>query len=343
MYIISELDSRKINYLKGIAILAVMVGHFINRYLRDDWFAYAPRFANHFVILFFIIAGHVTYVSLSKRLQHVNTSSAWLTIYATFYKKKFWRLFPLYWIALILAVLYIDTVPTLPIIFMLDSSKGFWFLVALLHCYLFAPILFIAVKRISKYAIYILIPVAVLGLHYVYAQYSGVIIQLPLVDGLLHPPQYRGVFFGYLIPFGLGMSVPVMLQRRKGYKQVSQWVYYIPFFLFIALTNVLNDGTLSGQLINVILLVISPLLYVGYLMTDKVKMPFVTYISQLGAYSYSLFLFHTFHQLFLSNIGLMDIHYTFSIIVFIATFPLFFYLVRLFEDTYHKVVSTYIA
>ena len=62
--VISKSTSNAINYLKGIAIVLVLVGHYINRFIGGDYWGYA----NGMMAFFFLISGYLTFFSIKERI-----------------------------------------------------------------------------------------------------------------------------------------------------------------------------------------------------------------------------------------------------------------------------------
>ena len=84
------------NTLKGIAITAVLINHYLNRNLSGDYFGFATQWLS----LFFMLSGYGIYLSLEK----FSIENGKLTIknILSFYFLRIVRIFPLFIMAYIL-------------------------------------------------------------------------------------------------------------------------------------------------------------------------------------------------------------------------------------------------
>ena len=133
---LQELSGReKTSILKAVAILALLVNHYLNAHVAPGYAGYA----NGVIGLFFVLSGYGLSFSLSKMDLHDKGQLK------AFYLKRLLRIYPLYWLALLFAALFnqkfysIATITAFP----LHKASGiYWFISSLLQCYLLAPLLY---------------------------------------------------------------------------------------------------------------------------------------------------------------------------------------------------------
>ena len=119
------------NFLKGIAISSVLINHYILKYTTINQIGYA----NGIIGIFFILSGFGLYLSLEKRNKQDKLIS---NIIGRFYLDRFTRIFPLFYIALILGMFFFNiSFKITPLSLLgLEWSGKYWFIVAIIHCYL---------------------------------------------------------------------------------------------------------------------------------------------------------------------------------------------------------------
>ena len=115
------------NYIKGIAILAVLINHYLNKYTSIN----SMDYASSILCFFFILGGYGLFYSLEKRFKNSEKDYSFKKI-GSFYLDRFLRIIPLYILAIILISL-LSLFEDPKIIFPI-----YWFINAILICYLFS-------------------------------------------------------------------------------------------------------------------------------------------------------------------------------------------------------------
>ncbi len=186
------------NSLKGIAICAVLINHFLNLNVTGDYL----WFASLIVGLFFIVSGY----GISASLERSHTAGSFQASgLADFYFSRLIRIYPLF-IAAYLIQCHVFAEPVVSwTVFALHGLGHFWFIPAIIQCYLLAPLLFLLGKRyrlLSLTAIVFGFLAANLLLH-------GDMLPAAVGNSLRFVHLYwRDVYFLYLLLFALAMYLP---------------------------------------------------------------------------------------------------------------------------------------
>jgi peptidoglycan/LPS O-acetylase OafA/YrhL len=115
------------NTLKGIAISAVIINHYINRHCSFD----AIGFGNLFIALFYMAGGYGLHHSLTKTFSYGTTISKKAVF--LFYRDRAIRIFPLFRIALLVSKTY-----SLKAFLGLCAPGIFWFIPTPWHLFSFS-------------------------------------------------------------------------------------------------------------------------------------------------------------------------------------------------------------
>lgn len=152
------METKKITTaLRGLAILSVILGHYAQYFATnhyDDWFR---GYAYGIVGVFFVLAGYGSFFSLKRRLDIKERKFKQVLIY---WGQRALRIYPLYWFALIITPLYLHEYF---LIYKVDiysfgiflglpfvNSPGiFWFVPAILQCYLLAPLFYFLLNKMK--------------------------------------------------------------------------------------------------------------------------------------------------------------------------------------------------
>ncbi len=125
-------------YLKGLAILAVFVNHFMNGFVTDSVVGYA----NGFIAVFFLLSGYGIYLSLERMSS--NKDRNLLVRFAT---RRLVRIYPLFWVWCILHGFTNGWLGFFALDFYEPRSP--WFIPAIVQCYIAAPFVFLVITRIG--------------------------------------------------------------------------------------------------------------------------------------------------------------------------------------------------
>ena len=272
---------RSIYFLRGVAILAVVVNHYLNAYVTDQF----ANYANGFVSLFFVLSGYGIYQSLSKSGQ--NTGLSLQSLYS-FFVKRFIRIYPLYWIAVaadtFLTPRYLGMRTYLAIPFIPAGFK-YWFIGDILQCYVLAPIIFLVIIRVPIRSMIFhvaLILTATSVLFYL----SG----LPYSNSCY---VYRYVFFGHLYLFALGMMIPYLISHFAEYFR-NRRILLIVLGLFLLSVHFTRGESMifsnSHLFLAWVLVLSAPLVCAGFLFVP-LKTRLFDFFIFAGKISFSLYLF----------------------------------------------------
>jgi peptidoglycan/LPS O-acetylase OafA/YrhL len=179
--------------LRGIAILIVLLSHFLTNFIvSHDSFGHAGNAA---VALFFIASGYGNAWSLEKRHSSGNFSLR------RFYGDRFFRLYPLYWLAL--CGIWAST-KTAPDLWALLAVKApYWFVSAIIQCAVAAPLLFACLKRVGPWRFGLSL-FGGLGLATAGAMGLPEDIRAIVFSNTL---SYRNIVLGHIGFFGIGLAL----------------------------------------------------------------------------------------------------------------------------------------
>ncbi len=292
------------DYLKGLAILVVMMNHYYN-YFFDMGLA---GYANGVISVFFILSGYGIYCSLDKRAAPASPRAV------SFFAKRFLRIYPLYWLFLFIWLVRGQKLNVAKL--MAIDSVGAWFVTAIVLCYLFAIPFFELLKRVHL-AIYGAIVISFVVL----VHFGWKHLNVPLLGGVSeYAVCYRGVYFGYLGMFAFGLAIPKLL------KQIDNRHLMLPR-LTLLLGGVMFSATIQYSQTPIFtrgfLLILSSTTLVLLFLTAHPSLPLRRSVTALGKHSYSLYLFHMFYYELLHRIGIINQHSARSVVITIFLFPLF--------------------
>jgi peptidoglycan/LPS O-acetylase OafA/YrhL len=304
------------SFLKGFAILAVITSHFSERFMPHT----IRSFGNHFVAIFFILSGYGIYFSLSKNKFKDRKNIV------SFYSRRFARIYPLYWISFILNLAFdrssIITISSLSDFLLLsfNDPPRAWFVVALIPCYVFAPLVFNLIdKKKNFFILYIIVFFSLVN----------------IIFSLLEFPQvrcwmYRGIYLNHIILFCLGMYLPSI---REKYNKNFNIAWVILSFLLMIYSFVKTSNQALFFQPSQLLFSISTVLFTYIFMFSNFRFPFFGILKKLGTYSYSLYLFEGMYTTALSKIHIIEGERYINAFWFILLFPGFFFIAACLEET----------
>lgn len=313
------------SYLRGIAIAAVMTNHFLNYYVTEMLGGYA----NGIISLFFILSGTGIFYSLEKN-NGINFSAS-----LVFFYKRFIRIFPLYWLALLLASAAYGKFCPLNDFFLIPPllyfNQLYKFLVLLIQCYLIAPLLYIFLKKLGliKYL------VAILSLFLVtYIIYLYIYLFTSLNDHLYYI-IYRRFLGGHIFLFALGLAFPPILALYKPKSKNMGFLVLLFIFFFITLYYNRNQFETLGTYVAP-LYIISVVVLCLYIISINPILPIKRLFVLLGNYSYSLYLFHFLYYKSFSKLGVLKAGDLPGIIITLLLLPLFVLGCVVIEKSFNK-------
>ncbi|MHB1324664.1 MAG: acyltransferase family protein [Thermoleophilia bacterium] len=310
------------NYLKGFAIIFVMVDHFSGQFLTRDY-GWINGYANGFVAIFFMFSGFGLFYSFEKRFSGGSSIKA-LGLY--FFDRAI-KIYPLYWLSLLIA----------PWVFpgnfeILHETRGFliylglpflgapwlyWFMTALFQCYLIAPLVYYIFKKIP------------LG---VFLAGSAIIALIATPLSLLPETQidmleYRYFLGAHIILFGIGMALsPVVARYKKKVNNAMLAGSLVAFFLSVYVTRTESDIFSQSHVVFIPLMVLCTFALGITWLSLEPALPLQGVFGTLGQHAYSLYLFHIPFYCLLSDLGLLKNNQLMSIEIIIVLLPLFVFL-----------------
>ncbi|PZD74239.1 hypothetical protein C1752_01250 [Acaryochloris thomasi RCC1774] len=272
-------------------------------------------FANVIVSVFFLLSGYGIFASVRKKV--IKDFS--IISLVLFFRDRLVRLFPLYWIALA-AQMLVNHEPYQVSDFLGIGAEGhYWFISAILQCYLLSPFLAYALDR-KKYLTLFGTTLVFIGVYFLPSHYPFLANTL----GWLHfvESPYLDIYFLHTYLFFLGMS----LQKLELIKNRTQWESKIPksvhctIFLLIFILicfSVLLDKVYSFPVFGTLILVIA---WTIYALRNGIEIKFFAF---LGRISFSVYLFHMTYYFLLAKIGVLKIDLLWSVVAVIIVSPAF--------------------
>lgn len=338
--------SRRINYIRGLAVFAVAIGHFSSRFMEHS----IPTHPGYLIAFFFIVSGYGIYHSLNNRLAHNGIGHGLIS----FFSKRALRLFPLYWLWLILNLLF-DPGVTLQnlqlsqiLLLQFHDPAYHWFLPAIVMCYIVAPILFWLLQLLGKHFLFFSI---------------GSVLALNIALSFLDVPKircwmYLFVYCGHIFLFAFGMYYAKVLYYRQWRRSTPLFV--ISCFCFAALciiarlTQAATTTVPKLQTLPPIWEIAIPIGLYAMLFLVAVlffqhdwKLPLASIFCFMGKISLAIYIFEGMYATALSRVsffsGISDI----NILPYFLLFPIFvvgcFVLERaaaprVFSSLWHRLV-----
>lgn len=302
-------SKEKSSYLKGLAIIVVLINHYVNRYISNEYEGYA----NGIISIFFILSGYGLYFSMNKYNElNINTIKL-------FFHKRFIRIYPLYLLSLV-SISIIESkrysIYNYLAIPFIRASDIYWFVTFLLQCYLIAPLLFLILKKYGSHRTLIVV-LFVMFLTHAASFMIG-----------FYPENYvyHNMFLGHIFIFSLGYCLPALSKAYLHFvsNRLNLFLSFIVFILMITLTRFTHDSSIhnSSSFITLIFF-LSSFYFVVCILENNIALPFSKAIGFIGNCSYSIYLFHLFYYLLLAKVGLIKSGNMMSIIITLALFPIF--------------------
>lgn len=319
--VIDERSWNTLSYFKGIAILSVLVAHFGLYFAYDFYHGRIDGYANGIISIFFVAAGFAIYHSLERRTAEGPMGPGKLV---RFYLDRAMRILPLYWVALLITPLYYPefaflqhfSLKTLAVFlgFPFIRAPGvFWFVTAILQCYLAAPFFYWALKRMGTNGY--LKTNMIAGGFLLLITYS-VFIFRPQIRNNLEPSAFinsffykdRNFFLANLLLFSLGMSiVPVI--REYAVRLRSFWMFAVSLIVFaFSIFYTRQPDTLFKNSSAFIMCLLMASVY-GLCLTSIViqpPLPLGRIIEFIGSHSYPQYLYHLIFFGVLARVGIID-------------------------------------
>lgn len=319
------------NSLKGLAIFAVLINHFLNLNVTGDYL----WFASLFVSLFFIVSGYGIYCSLERS---ATSGSFHARELADFYFIRLIRIYPLFITAyLIQCHIFGDPVISWTI-FALHGLGHYWFIPAIIQCYLLAPLFFIMIKKYRFLSLNCVVLTFVGANLLLNAEMVPVEISKSL--RFLHL-QWRGVYFLYVLLFALSMYLPDYLDAWDtipAYEKQYCFVLLLAAVLTIMIVFKYDDP--ASELYLLLARTICPLIILSvsavYLLANRLQFSLLAWV---GKASYPIYLFHVSVYHCIDDITGFGKNSLVELLIVAAVLPLFFYLCMLIDRWNSKITG----
>lgn len=315
------------NFLKGVAIVAVLINHYINHFseLRSG------GFANTVVLVFFFLSGYGIFTSLTKKA----TGGVFrLEQVAKFYLRRAIRIFPLFWIAYFAQGIIAPSDYSIVSFLGFQSEGHYWFISSILQCYIFAPFLVMLVVA-NRYAALLAVTI-LFGISVVLTDQSPI---TESVFNLFHfaKAPYLGIFFSHTYIFFLGMIFCTLILDEPTNERKSEEYRRFHNFAFVLLGSsalfyvLLEKYWLNLPLSGGILLLLCTCSYAVY-NAIPANFPPLSIVHFLGRHSYPVYLFHMSYYLILERLGLLSQGGWTGAFVLLLFSPLFISVALLLEE-----------
>lgn len=300
-------------YLRGLAIAAVLVGHYAQYYLTGIYGRWISGYAYGAVAVFFVVGGYTASRSLARRFAGDTVKRR---VILRYYFDRAVRIYPLYWLALLLTPFYLPEYhqlhdpgwQTLGIYLctpLLKAPGVFWFVTAIIQCYLAAPFLYLLLRRMRPPAFLmfnIIMSAALFAASWLYL--STLANADPLAVSNLESLFYKRFLLANVVLFSLGMLAVHLISSMS--RRINRAGLAVSFFSFLLLLYLTRDNYSlfhGGAIFMVPLFIISAFAFCACMIGGS-PLPLKRIFFLPGRHSYPLFLFH---MAFLASLGRLSL------------------------------------
>lgn len=325
-----------------MVILTVVLGHWNNWFGIEDYATGFLLFVTDLLVIYFILSGYGINFSLERRLSR---QQSWKRAILKYYIDRGMRLFPLYWLALIITPLatpdeipdFLEFKSTTIAIFLgvpiFRAPQLFWFITSLIQCYLLAPVLFLMKKKLGDR-------------NFLFLNLVGLVFLsiITLADKQKNYAfYYRYLLFGHLSAFAMGMMLPGII-NQYGTKLKNNMANIAAFLLYIifAYLAIFKDTFFNNSgLIEMPLLILGALFFCAVTIANNPYLPLRNSFAMVGRYSYPIYLFHPFFIMaILAGLGLQADRRLSNIFILIASMPVFIFICILMQKAADWAVTS---
>lgn len=284
-----------------MAILTVLIGHYARLYQAEFYDRYFFEIANTSLAIFFVLSGYGIVNSLERRYAG---AAAGQKVLRNFYFDRAFRIYVPYWLALPTMALFADSIllhqGSLNLLgIVLGAPIIFWFVSAILACYLVAPLLFRELKR-AGFANFVVF-------NFLLAAASIAASVLFLHGGdwgdnsFIHALSYRQYLLGHVVLFSWGMMIPGSVAWLGARLRSSYSLYSL---LSVSLAVFLVSILARFELKYYPMFIVSCFALCAMMIAVRPPLPLGRVFILLGTCSYSLFLFHLGFYRLLELVGI---------------------------------------
>ena len=320
------------NTLKGIAVGAVLVNHYLNMNVSGD----CTGFANLWIGIFFMLSGFGIHYSLDRLFCDRNTPFFKKLI--RFYLLRAFRIFPMYWMAYIFECLLFRQKISFLALLGIHGTEHYWFIAAILQCYLIAPAIFLSLvyRRIW----------ALIGIPLVFVLSNIILNAAGVPQGIVSSLDFvhlywRGMYFLYFFIFSMAMFLPEYISSWSRVPRFEKLFYFYMSFFIVMLFMVASKYHNNLQyLYNIMAFTFLPLLFLCitsmYAIVNDIS---IKYMSKLGEVSFAVYLFHMiFFRLINRTLGIGNDSIV-ELAVCIVCFPVFYICCKYLQQIAEKMTS----
>jgi peptidoglycan/LPS O-acetylase OafA/YrhL len=296
------------------------------------------------VSVFFVLAGYGAFFSLKKRLGGEGGAGGKKAIWR-YYLDRALRIYPSYWVALLLTAGYFPeyemlhdfdlyTVAVYLGVPFVNAPGIFWFVPAIIFCYILAPAIYALLARVGvgRYlailAATIPVSLAVTILYLSSADPDADIFTWSNLNILF----YKDYFLSTVLLFSMGVVIsPISSWRGIGHR-IEAWskALILPaLLLFVVMLYLTRDSySFYDQGYDPALILIAPVFIAScfalclLVIKSNMSLPYSRVTAIPGRYSYQLYLFHMLYIALLARFDLIKDNDLWSFMVFLGLLPL---------------------
>lgn len=299
-----------IDQTKGLAILGIIIFHFFQNYPdRIDLVNFldknGAKWGYAAVDIFFVLAGFNTSYTLASSIKSGKISSLKIN-WLEWLKKRIIRLYPNYWLAIILSLIllsvwgHINIKSFQDLIFMAIGvpgyqrfktlNPGFWFFSVILQAYLITPIIFSLCKAKPQRMLLLGIVVGAIAKIVALANTADPYFFIFLVQSNL--------ITSYIFPLCLGIYWGFIYCEHQKFRRIDWEVSIVAFGIGIAMYGFLVLSQIDFEYMIGFDMLFTPLfLLLFYWVCETYINPKLTFkefnpFSVMGVYSYQIYLIH---------------------------------------------------
>lgn len=276
------------NTLRGMAILAVSINHYLNLNISGDYVG----FASLWIAIFFIVSGYGIHYSLTSSF---NDSPPPLSLILKktflFYYNRAIRVLPLFFIALVGESLLRSDGRTIFMIPGIHYGGHYWFVLSILQCYIFAPFIYFSIKK-NRFLTICFLFVIFSALTVLFKQN---VFPPSIVNKLdiLHS-DYRNIYFFNIFIFSLSMCLPSYFEKWTEVAIFEKKIILLIAICFVLLGMIGAKHSYSLQYLDDIMQhSFYPIFFLFvltiFVIVNRIS---VRIFSFLGGISYPIYLFH---------------------------------------------------
>lgn len=328
-----ELSTRRSgsdNTLKGVAITVVLINH----YLIMNVTANSAGFANAWIAVFFILSGYGIFHSLERRFsESINKNNLLL-----FFYHRLIRIFPLLWIAWLIELAVRGNNVSFWVPLGIHGSDHYWFIPALLQCYLLSPLIFLSMKT-RPVITFVVVTILLVITNYLILNdhlHQSMITLSNFINA-----DWRGGYFVYILMFTAGMALPAILRKTTSKPKKTRHIYNVWFWVFffsITLGMVFLKQAATNSLLQPWLFNLTPLFPIALLCLYALAFPVRSRCFEyLGKLSYALYLFHMSYYHLISDKGDFPKNSLSELLWFLLFLPFFIYMCQYFDRLGNRI------